>query len=107
MTAVPPLEPVLRVRNLVVDFSSEAGIVNAVRGVNYDLAPGEVFGMVGESGSGKSVSALAVMGLLPKSARITGSVQYRGRELLGRNDAEMSDIRGRSIAMVFQDPLSS
>ena len=107
MTATPPVEPVLQVRDLVVDFPSEAGTVNAVRGVNYEVAPGEVFGIVGESGSGKSVSALAVLGLLPKSARISGSVQYRGSELLGRNDAEMSKIRGRNIAMVFQDPLSS
>ena len=100
-------ESVLRVRDLVVDFPSEAGTVNAVRGVSYDVARGEVFGVVGESGSGKSVSALAVLGLLPRHARVSGSVQYRGRELLGLNDAEMSRIRGRHIAMVFQDPLSA
>jgi len=107
MTAPPPGEPVLRVSNLVVDFPSEAGTVNAVRGVSYEVAPGEVFGVVGESGSGKSVTALAILGLLPNSARVSGSVQYRGRELLGLGDADMSKIRGRSIAMVFQDPLSA
>jgi peptide/nickel transport system ATP-binding protein len=107
MTNTPSSEPVLRVSNLVVDFPSEAGTVNAVRGVSYEVAPGEVFGVVGESGSGKSVSALAVLGLLPPTARISGSVQFRGRELLGLNDAAMSKIRGRNIAMVFQDPLSA
>src|SRR5205085_5847545 len=106
MTNAASDEPVLRVSNLAVDFPSEAGTVNAVRGVSYEVRPGEVFGVVGESGSGKSVSALAVLGLLPPTARITGSVQYRGRELLGLGDAEMSKIRGRSIAMVFSDPLS-
>ena len=100
-------DAVLRVRDLVVDFPSEAGTVNAVRGVSYEVQRGEVFGVVGESGSGKSVSALAVLGLLPRHARVSGSVQYRDRELLGLNDAEMSRIRGRNIAMVFQDPLSA
>ncbi len=107
MTDANAVEPVLRVQNLVVDFPSEAGTVNAVRDVSFQVAPGEVFGVVGESGSGKSVSALSILGLLPQSARVSGSVSYRGRELLGLGDAEMSDIRGRNIAMVFQDPLSA
>ncbi|MEY2397300.1 MAG: glutathione transport system ATP-binding protein [Actinomycetota bacterium] len=100
-------DPVLRVNDLVVDFPSEAGTVNAVRNVSYEVARGEVFGVVGESGSGKSVSALAVLGLLPNSARVSGSVTFRGRELLGLGDAEMSAIRGRNISIVFQDPLSA
>ncbi|MCX6467232.1 MAG: ABC transporter ATP-binding protein [Pseudonocardiales bacterium] len=99
--------PVLSVRDLSVSFPSEAGRVEAVRGLSYDVAPGEVLGIVGESGSGKSVSSLAVMGLLPGSARVTGSVRFRDTELLGRSDAELSRIRGRRVAMVFQDPLSA
>src|SRR5690606_1219913 len=100
-------EPVLSVRDLAVSFPGDAGRVEAVRGLDLDVAPGEVLGIVGESGSGKSVSSLAVMGLLPGHARVTGSVRFRGVELLGKPDAELSRIRGRRISMVFQDPLSA
>jgi peptide/nickel transport system ATP-binding protein len=99
--------PLLEVRDLSVTFPSEAGSVAAVRGLSYHVMPGEVLGIVGESGSGKSVSSLAVMGLLPARARITGSIRFRGSELLGRSDKDMSAIRGRGIAMIFQDPLSA
>jgi peptide/nickel transport system ATP-binding protein len=99
--------PVLQVEDLHVSFPSEAGRVQAVRGLSYEVSPGEVLGIVGESGSGKSVSSLAVMGLLPSSARITGSIKFQGRELIGRSDTELSKIRGRRISMVFQDPLSA
>jgi len=98
---------VLEVRDLDVSFPSEEGTVRAVRGMSYALAPGEVLGIVGESGSGKSVSSLAVMGLLPSSATITGSIRFRGRELLGMGDREFSELRGEGISMVFQDPLSA
>jgi peptide/nickel transport system ATP-binding protein len=97
----------LEVSGLEVSFPSEAGPVRAVRGLAYRLAKGEVLGIVGESGSGKSVSALAVLGLLADSATVSGSVRLHGRELLGLSDREMSRIRGRSLAMVFQDPLSA
>jgi peptide/nickel transport system ATP-binding protein len=97
----------LEVRNLHVSFPSESGTVRAVRGMSYALAPGEVLGIVGESGSGKSVSSLAVMGLLPSTARITGSILFRERELLGLPDREFSELRGEGISMVFQDPLSA
>ncbi|MGW4207758.1 ABC transporter ATP-binding protein [Lentzea sp. NPDC004789] len=99
--------PVLQVEDLHVSFPSESGRVQAVRGLSYQVSPGEVLGIVGESGSGKSVSSLAVMGLLPSSARITGSIKFQGRELIGRSDTELSKIRGRRISMVFQDPLSA
>ncbi len=100
-------DPVLEVRDLEVSFPSEDGRVRAVRGLSYRVGPGEVLGIVGESGSGKSVSSLAVMGLLPPQARVSGSIRYRGRELLGLSDRELSRTRGRQIAMVFQDPLSA
>ncbi|GAA1311781.1 ABC transporter ATP-binding protein [Pseudonocardia xinjiangensis] len=102
-----PDDALLEVSDLEVSFPSEDGRVRAVRGISYRVAPGEVLGIVGESGSGKSVSSLAVMGLLPPSAKISGSIRLRGQELLGLSDTELSRIRGRKIAMVFQDPLSA
>ena len=99
--------PLLEVDQLAVSFATDAGRVAAVREITYDVRPGEVLGIVGESGSGKSVSSLAVLGLLPANARVTGSVRFRGRELTGLDDAELSEIRGRRIAMIFQDPLSA
>ncbi|MEO9326474.1 ABC transporter ATP-binding protein [Gordonia aurantiaca] len=98
---------VLQVRDLRVDLRSEAGTVHAVRGLDLDLAPGRTTAIVGESGSGKSVSALAILGLLPDTAHVGGSVTLRGRELTGLNDKEMSAVRGSQISMIFQDPLSS
>jgi peptide/nickel transport system ATP-binding protein len=99
--------PVLEVRGLAVSFPGETGRVHAVRGLDYRVGAGEVLGIVGESGSGKSVSSLAVMGLLPPQAKVSGSIRFRDRELLGLSDPELSRIRGRRIAMVFQDPLSA
>ena len=98
---------VLEVRDLHVTFPSEAGPVQAVRGLDFTLAAGETMAIVGESGSGKSVTSLAIMGLLPSTAKITGSVRLHGDELLGRNDESMSKLRGESLAMIFQDPLSA
>ena len=100
-------EPLLSGRNLQISFASEAGTVHAVRNMNFDLYRGKTIGIVGESGSGKSVTSLAVMGLLDKNASVKGSVVYKGEELLTKSDAEMSKIRGKNIAMVFQDPLSA
>ena len=99
--------PVLQVSDLSVQFPSEAGPVHAVRHLSYQVMPGEVLGIVGESGSGKSVSSMAVMGLLPPSALITGSITFEGQQMLGRSDRELSAIRGRKISMIFQDPLSA
>ncbi|MFJ2896069.1 dipeptide ABC transporter ATP-binding protein [Streptomyces sp. NPDC087218] len=99
--------PVLSVRDLRVSFPSEAGPVEAVRGIGFDLLPGRTLGIVGESGSGKSATAMAVMGLLPPSAEVQGRVLLDGRDLVGLDDKELSGIRGNSIGMVFQDPLSA
>ena len=99
--------PILSVRDLNVSFPSEAGRVDAVRGVNFDIFPGKTLGIVGESGSGKSVTSLAVMGLLPRYASITGSVKLGGEELIGLSDSQMSKFRGKDIGMIFQDPLSA
>jgi oligopeptide/dipeptide ABC transporter ATP-binding protein len=100
-------EPVLEVRGLTVEFPTEAGMLQAVRGVDFEVTPGQVVGLVGESGAGKTVMALAVMGLLPRWARVSGSVRFRGRELLGLSARQLNDVRGRHLTMVFQDPSSS
>ncbi|MFD8244212.1 ABC transporter ATP-binding protein [Nocardia sp. NPDC059691] len=107
MTTTTSTAPLLEITDLRVSFPSEEGRIDAVRGVDYTVSDGEVLAIVGESGSGKSVSSLAVMGLLPEQARITGSIRFRGRELLGLADRELSKLRGSSISMVFQDPLSA
>ncbi|MCB1291411.1 ABC transporter ATP-binding protein [Mycolicibacterium sp.] len=99
--------PLLQVSDLHVTFPTDAGDLHAVRGLSYHLAPGEVVAMVGESGSGKSAAAMAVIGLLPEYATVTGSALLEGRELLGMSDAEMSRIRGLRIGTVFQDPMSA
>jgi oligopeptide/dipeptide ABC transporter ATP-binding protein len=100
-------EPVLEIEGLEVDFRTKDGVVHAVRGVDLALAAGEVLGIVGESGSGKSVTALATMGLLPKSADVRGSIRFQGRELLGLKEKQLNEVRGTGIAMIFQDPMTS
>ncbi len=101
-------EPLLEIENLGVRFSRRRSSTPAVDGVSYSVSPGEVVGVVGESGSGKSVTALAVMGLLPsRGVTVTGEVRYRGRDLLTLSDHERAKLRGKEIAMVFQDPISS
>src|SRR5919106_1947130 len=100
-------EPVLAVEELTVTFPGSGGDVRAVRGIDYELRRGEVLGIVGESGSGKSASATAITGLLPRTAVVDGSVLLDGEQLLGREDDEMAKVRGKRIAVVFQDPLSA
>jgi peptide/nickel transport system ATP-binding protein len=100
-------DTLLTVDNLTVAFPTEDGVVDAVRGVSYELRSGDSLGIVGESGSGKSVSSLALLGLLPHNAQITGSARFRGEELLGKTEHEFARIRGSKIAMIFQDPLTS
>ncbi|MEU4093255.1 ABC transporter ATP-binding protein [Streptomyces sp. NPDC026673] len=100
-------QPLLSVRDLKVAFPSEAGRVEAVRGVSFDLHRGKTLGIVGESGSGKSVTSMAVMGLLPDYAAVTGDITLGGKNLLDLDDRQMSKVRGQHIGMIFQDPLSS
>jgi oligopeptide transport system ATP-binding protein len=101
--------PLLEVRDLVVRFRTADGTIHAVNGVSFDLEAGERLGLVGESGCGKSVTNLALIRLLPKPAgRIEGgSVRFDGRDLLALREEEVRDIRGRDIAMIFQDPMTS
>ena len=100
-------DAVLAVDDLSVTFPTDDGNVRAVRNVSYSLRPREVLGIVGESGSGKSVSSMAVMGLLPNTAKITGSIKFRDTELVGRSYKQMQGIRNNGIAMIFQDPMTS
>jgi peptide/nickel transport system ATP-binding protein len=97
----------LQVRDLRVVFHTERGPLTAVDGVSFDLAAGEVLGVVGESGSGKSVTLMAVLGLLGAAADVQGSVRLQGRELIGLPPAALQALRGNSIAMVFQDPMTA
>jgi oligopeptide/dipeptide ABC transporter ATP-binding protein len=101
------VSPLLEVRNLTVEFATAQGNVTAVRDVSFQIAPGEVLGLVGESGSGKSVSALAILRLLPPQARIHGHIQFRGEDLLARPEPEMRHIRGAGISMIFQEPMTA
>ena len=100
--------PVLQVKDLRTEFFTDGGIVRAVDGVSFDLYPGESLGIVGESGSGKSMTALSLLRLVPDPGKITsGRVLFHDQDLLQISDEEIRDIRGRDIAMIFQDPQSS
>ena len=102
-------DPVLSIRDLVVEFKTEDGVVHAVDGVSYDLFPGETLGIVGESGSGKSVSTLALLGLIPQPPGriVSGTADFKGRDLLKLKKKELRRVRGNEVAMVFQDPMTS
>jgi peptide/nickel transport system ATP-binding protein len=101
-------EPLLEVKDLKVSFPTEDGLVKAVDGVSFSVAPGETLGVVGESGSGKSVTFLTVLGLVTRrEARIQGQVLFRGQDLLKLPSEEMRHIRGAKISMIFQDPLTA
>jgi peptide/nickel transport system ATP-binding protein len=96
------------VRNLKTEFSTESGVLHAVDDVSFDIRAGETLGLVGESGSGKSVTALSIMRLVQAPGRVvSGQVQYKGRNLLALSPAKMMRLRGRDIAMIFQEPMTS
>ena len=98
----------LEVDDLRTYFKTRAGEVHAVDGVSFAVDRGKTLGIVGESGCGKSVTALSIMGLLPPSGRtVSGSIRFEDRELTGMSQHELEDIRGRQIAMIFQDPMTS
>ena len=100
--------PLLSVRELTVAFDTRRGAFDAIRAVSFDVLPGRVLGVVGESGSGKSVTAMTLMRLLPDAARVTaGSVRFDGQDLGRLTERQMRAVRGRRMAMIFQDPMSS
>ena len=101
------MSELLEVKSLSVTFPTETEEMAAVRSLDFHVDPGEVVAIVGESGAGKSAAAMAVVGLLPDYAQVTGSVRLHGNELLGLSDNRMSKVRGRSIGTVFQDPMSA
>jgi peptide/nickel transport system ATP-binding protein len=101
-------DPLLSVDELRVSFATEEGVVQAVDGVSFELAPGEVLAIVGESGSGKSVTAMTLMGLTRSpNARFEGAAHYKGTELVGAGEDELRRVRGAEISMIFQDPMTS
>src|SRR5262249_15720049 len=102
-----PGESVLTGKDLRVEFPTDGGTVKAVSGGNLDARVGETLGRGGESGSGKRVTSMSILGLLPKSAKITGSIDFRGTELLTLDEKKLRKIRGAKIAMVFQDALAA
>jgi oligopeptide/dipeptide ABC transporter ATP-binding protein len=97
----------LELENLTVEFPSARGPVAAVREISLSLAAGETLALVGESGSGKSVTALAIMGLLPAQARLSGTVLFEGRNLAAARASELQSLRGRRMAMIFQEPMTA
>ncbi|GAA1460563.1 ABC transporter ATP-binding protein [Williamsia maris] len=99
--------PILQITDLRVSFPTESGILDAVRGVDLTIEPGRCTAIVGESGSGKSVTSLSIMGLLPDSADVSGSIRFQDSELIGLDDRRMSEIRGSEMSMIFQDPLTA
>jgi len=103
-----PEAPLLAVEDLRVHFWTGGGTVHAVNGISFDIGPGETLGIVGESGCGKSVTALALLGLLPRAGRVrSGAAHFDGRDLLQLSQRALRRVRGRQIAMIFQDPMTS
>jgi oligopeptide/dipeptide ABC transporter ATP-binding protein len=105
--AVPgqqPGTPLLEVSGLQVRFRTPGRPVYAVQGINFTVEPGETLAIIGESGSGKTVSAYAIMGLLPPTAKVSGSIRFRGVQIVGLGEKELQSHRGRNVAMVFQNP---
>ncbi len=101
------MEPLVRIEGLTVDFDTGHSCVRALHGFDFEIKKGEAVGIVGESGSGKSITWLGALGLLGPRAYVKGSVRLDGREILGLSEHEMAKVRGKRIAMIFQDPTSS
>jgi peptide/nickel transport system ATP-binding protein len=99
--------PLLEVTDLRVRLATQRGSADAVRGVSFALERGETLGLIGESGCGKSITALALLGLLPERAQVSGSIRFDGEELVGRTDAELCKLRGNRIGIVFQEPMTA
>jgi len=99
--------PLLEVANLHVRLRTHRGPAYAVRDVSFSLERGETLGLVGESGCGKSITVMALLGLLPDSAEVTGSIRFEGEELVGRSDRDLCRIRGDRIGMIFQEPMTA
>jgi oligopeptide/dipeptide ABC transporter ATP-binding protein len=100
----PAASALLDVSDLRVRFRTRGEVVHAVQGVSVTVEPGQTVAIIGESGSGKTVTAYAIMGLLPRTAQVSGSIRFKGVQLVGRSEKELQDHRGRNVAMVFQDP---
>jgi peptide/nickel transport system ATP-binding protein len=99
--------PLLQVTDLRVRLNTQRGPADAVRGVSFALERGETLGLIGESGCGKSITALALLGLLPERAVVSGSIRFDGAELVGRGDADLCRLRGNRIGIVFQEPMTA
>ncbi|MGP4105516.1 ABC transporter ATP-binding protein [Virgibacillus sp. L01] len=101
--------PLLEVKNLHTHFFTKAGVVKAVDGIDFKVSPGETLGIVGESGSGKSITAMSILGLIPSPPGkiVEGEINFNGENLLNKSQKQMRKIRGKEIAMVFQDPMTS
>ncbi|HYE39859.1 MAG TPA: ABC transporter ATP-binding protein, partial [Ramlibacter sp.] len=97
----------LEVRDLSVELQTHRGPAYAVRNVSFSLERGQSLGLIGESGCGKSITVMALMGLLPENARVTGSILFEGRELVGQPEGEMCKLRGDRIGMIFQEPMTA
>jgi oligopeptide transport system ATP-binding protein len=108
VTTSASAEPLLSVDDLHVHFWTDRGTIHAVNGVSFEVAAGETLGIVGESGCGKSVTSLALLGILPRAGRaVQGTAAFEGRDLLQLSDGQLRQIRGKDIAMIFQDPMTS
>ena len=97
----------LEVKDLHIGLQTQRGPAEAVRGIDFTLERGETLGIVGESGCGKSITVMSLMGLLPASAKVTGSIKFDGTELVGRSEKAMCQIRGNRIGMIFQEPMTA